>query len=194
MYLITYLTLALGCTHPVLRAVGYGILARDPEKWFWKAVDDGDLEMVKQCASLMGRDNIDWNWCMAMAAKGGYISIVKYAEVRGANNWDVCMAYAAGGGQLSIVEYAAAKGANDWNRCICHALVPIVEYAASQGANDWNWCMIKAAAGGQLSIVEYAAARGANNWDECIAYASREGRMLIVDFLEQCREQRLNKN
>jgi hypothetical protein len=103
------------------------MLANNPKMCLWIAVQGGNLEMVIQCASLMGNDKVDWNWCMAMAASVGSMSIVKYAEsmgtniwnwFMGANNWNMCMAYAAWGGHLSIVEYAAARGANNWDWCM----------------------------------------------------------------------------
>jgi len=105
------------------------------------------------------------NRCLNLAAKGGHLSILKYALEIGfdfSNSLNICF-NAAKGGQLHVLQWARANGC-PWNIYICS----------------------QAAKGGHLHVLQWARANGcAWNKTDCFWNARMENFQQLMDWIEQ---------
>ncbi len=67
------------------------------------------------------KDDLNWNYGLYGACKGGYLNLIKLMIEKGADNWNEGLSNACRVGNIDIVKLMIEKGADNWNEGLSYA-------------------------------------------------------------------------
>lgn len=159
------------------------------------ACEGGDLELMEliiQRSDNKGND-VNWDWCLLSACRGGHIPIIKLMLLNKNVSWgrykmleDACL-----GGHLPAIEFIIRCGLNmyeDWNNGLITACygghIHAIDLMIRNGANDWNNGLQAACHGKQIKAAKFMIQQGANDWNCALQAACRfNGCLPIIELI-----------
>jgi len=116
-------------------------------------------------SSLLLEKDIDVNFGLQGACKGGHMDLVQLMIDKGANNWNEGLLASCLGGHKDLAQFMIDKGANDFNRGLHRACIGghehMVQMMIDNGAHEWEWGLEGACEGGHTCIAKIIIKRGA---------------------------------
>jgi hypothetical protein len=79
-------------------------------KLFEFTCESGSVTLAKYCRKI-SRDELDWNYGLHRACKGGHLDLARLMIDKGANEWNWCLLGACEGGHVDLVQLMIDKGA-----------------------------------------------------------------------------------
>lgn len=140
--------------------------------------------------------NINWDYGLRGAARGGYRDLIDFFISKGADYWHGAIQDAARGGHLDLVDFFIEKGdAGDLNPALYSAARgghrDLVDYFISKQKStgietNWYWILYAASRGGHLEIAEmimtplYLKSVTLREYVRCFVLAAKYGHFEII--------------
>ena len=109
--------------------------------------------------------DLNWDWGLLGACRGGNIDIINLIIEKGSNNWHYGLEGACKGGHLDIVKLMIEEGADHWNCGLAYACtggnIDIVKLMIEKGANNWDRGLVIACIRGHIDIIKLMIKKGA---------------------------------
>ncbi len=109
-------------------------------------------------------DNLNWNYGLSGACRGGHLNIINVMIEKGASNWDWGLNSACKEGNFDLINLMIKKSADNWNYGLSGACegghLNIVNLMIEKGASNWDWGLYGACKGGHLNIIKLMIEKG----------------------------------
>lgn len=147
--------------------------------------------------SVMLSSDLDWDYGLYRACKGGHRDIAELMIARGSCNFNAGLNVACKRGHIDIADLMIAKGATDLNKGLYFGCqgghTNIIDLMIAKGADDWNSGLYGACEGGHYDIAELVISKGANGWYIGTQLARMQNHENIVVLLTaKANEQNIN--
>lgn len=174
---------------------------------FYRSCNGRKVDSIKLFASQVGLENIEWDSCLALAARGDWpdktvadqipTETLEYIVSHNINDWNKAVEGAAIARNVPLLNYLFDKIKKagkkyDINKAIIGSsygghldlIKEFVNMAKNKTVINFNEALLAAAKSGKKDVVEYIIAKGAENFKEASHIAKENGNIELYEYLK----------